>query len=136
MFGFGKRNKGVAKSKLIAFLDDADDALTLAYEQKDVRAAIPFLQNRLLDAVVEEIASGRDLTQELGLAKYRIRTWGSPIVNGADLIVRKQIRHKDVQIHGMIGIPVGDNIDEDWYVTQDTRGFVVTDIRRAEPNDT
>lgn len=136
MFGFGKRNKGVAKNKLISFLDDADDALTLAYEQKDVRAAIPFLQNRLLDTIVEEIASGRDLTQELGLAKYRIRTWGSPTVNGSSFIIRKQIRHKDVQIHGMIGIPVGDNIDEDWYVSEDNRGFVVTDIRRAESHDT
>lgn len=135
MFGFGKHNKGVAKSKIISFLDDADDALTLAYEQKDIRAAIPFLHSRLLDMIVEEISSGRDLTQELGLAKYRIRTWDAPIVNGASFIVRKKIRHKDVQIHGMIGIPVGDNIDEDWYVTQDARGFVVTDIRRVESHD-
>lgn len=135
MFGFGKRNKVIAKNKLIAFLDDADDALTLAYEQKDVHAAIPFLHSRLLDAIVEEIASGRDLTQELGLAKYRIRTWDSPIVNGSEIIVHKRIRHKDVQIHGMIGIPVGDNIDEDWYVTQDNRGFVVTNIRRTVSHD-
>lgn len=135
MFGFGKRNKPVAKSKLLSFLDDADDALTLAYEQHDVRAVVPFLQNRLLDMIVEEISSGVDLTQELGLAKYRIRTWGAPIPSGDNYIIRKKIRHKDVQIHGMIGIPVGDNIDEDWYVSSSNNGFVVTDIRRIENFD-
>lgn len=128
MFGFGK--KKVPDSKLMEFLNAADDALTLAYEQSDVHAAIPFLHARLLDYIVEEIASGRDLTQELGLAKYRIRTWSDPNKEGDHFVVRKKIRHKDVQIHGKIRIPVGDNIDEDWYVSSNATGFIVTDIRR------
>ena len=130
MFGLGK--KKVPTSKLLNFLNNADDALTLAYEQLDVHAAIPFLHARLLDYIGEEIASGRDLTQELGLAKYRVRTWSKPVIEGNQYIVRKQIRHKDVQIHGMIRIPVGDNIDEDWYISSSSTGFVVTDIRRIE----
>lgn len=128
MFLFGK--KKAAQNKLIKFLDDADDALMLAYSQRDIRAVTPFLTNSLLEYVGEEIMSGRDMTAELGLPKYRLRTWEESHKDGSTVIVRKKLRHKDVHIHGLIDIPVGDNVDEDWYVMEDKGDFKVTEIRR------
>ena len=78
--------------------------------------------------------SGRDLTQELGLPKYRVRTWEEAEKQGSTFVVRKKLRHKDVHIRGLIDIPVGDNVDEDWYVIEDYRGFRVVDIRRIGSN--
>ena len=130
MFGHHK-NKTAAPNTLTQFLEQADDALILAYEQKDIHAIIPFLHPRLIDFIGEEIKSGRDLTQELGLEKYRIRTWSEPLNSDNCTVIHKMLRHKDVKIRGMISIPVGDNIDEDWYVSKNNDKYVVMDIRRT-----
>ena len=131
MFGFGKKPK-VKPNKVIAFCEQADDALTLAYEQGDIQAAVPYFHYPLLDYLVEEIQSGKDLTQELGLKKYRLRTW--TILHESDTLItlKKQIRHQDVKIRGMVSIPVGDNVDEEWDVDVSTNKYGVENIRRLE----
>lgn len=130
MFGLFKKPK---VNKFIDFCERADDALTLAYERGDVQAAAGFFHNRLLDYILEEIQSGYNYVQELGIAKYRIRTWDTVIEepDGNTMKVTKHIRHQDVHIRGMIDIPVGDNIDEVWTLQKNGNNYLVLNIRRV-----
>lgn len=130
MFGFFKKAK---TNKLVDFCERADDALTLAYERRDVQAAAGFFHNRLLDYVLEEIQSGYDYVHELGMQKYRIRTWDTveEDPNSDTIKICKHIRHQDVHIRGMIDIPVGDNIDEVWTIQKANSNYLVLNIRRV-----
>lgn len=132
MWFFGKRKPKNPYGKVEEFLCKVDDALVRAYRNGDVQLVAPFLITPCLEDVTDDILSGRDHTQELGLDKYRIRTWCDyRACNNGGYIVHKQVRHKDVKIRGMISIPVGDNIDEDWFVVPQGDSYVVRDIRRC-----
>lgn len=119
-------------ASLETFLCTVDDALTLAYRQGDVQVVAKYLITPCREDVTDDILSGRDHTQELGLDKYRVRTWCDfrTCPNGG-YIVHKEVRHKDVKIRGMISIPVGDSVDEDWFVVPSGNSYVVKDIRRC-----
>ena len=129
MFGLFKKKR--KDDTFLKFCDAADDALMLCYEQRDIRAVVPYFSSSLLNIICEEIKSPRDLTQEYGIAKYRIRTWEDKTETSANnYTISKHLRHQNVSIHGMIDIPVGDNIDELWYVTEQEGKMYVQDIRR------
>ena len=138
MFGLFKKKKPTpTKGGLLKFLDEANEALMLAYEQRDISAVVKYFTYPYLDVISEDLRSGVDLTQELGLAKYRVITWSEPVFTEPnEYTSRKQLRHKNVKIHGLIDIPVGDNVDEIWYVLSTEKGFLVTDIRKVDGNGT
>lgn len=131
MWFFNKKPKNKF-SAVEAFLCTVDDALTLAYRQGDVHAVANYLVTPCIEDVTDDIMSGRDHSQELGLDKYRIRTWlNIRTVSDGSYIAHKQVRHSDVKIRGMISIPVGDNVDEDWFIIPKGNSFVVKEIRRC-----
>ena len=128
---FGLFKKKTPSDNVIAFCERADDALMLAYEQGDIHAIVPYFTHPLIDYILEEIQSGADLITEYGISKYRIRTWDNKqSINEAALSISKHIRHENVSIRGMIDIPVGDPIDEDWVVITQGNQMFVKDIRR------
>ena len=129
MFGLFKRKQ--KKDDVVAFCENADDALMLAYEQGDIHAIVPYFTHPLIDDILEEIQSGADLTQEYGIAKYRIRTWDNKFpTSDTSYSIDKHVRHENVAIRGMIDIPVGDPIDEVWCIVVQNNQLFVKDIRR------
>lgn len=137
MFGLFKKKNKTPVNEIVRFLNDANEALMLAYMQGDISAVTKYFTYPYLDVISEDLRSGVDLTQELGLAKYRVITWSDPVaVNDKEYTSHKSLRHKDVKIRGLIDIPVGDNVDEMWYVISTAKGYFVTDIRRLDSNVT
>ena len=130
MFGFLKK-KSKSADNFLRFCERADDALMLCYEQRDVHAVIPYFATPLLHAIHEELLSGDDMLQEYGIAKYRNRTWdGKRTVDDTHFSIIKRIRHENVYIRGMVSIPVGDDIDEEWIVEQNGAEWRVCEMRR------
>ena len=119
-------------SSVVRFLNEADDALTTAYYQKDVRAIVNYMSRDLLDYISEELHTYEDLTSGLGLKKYRIREWNILRDENDIIIVIKSLTHKNVKIKGKIAISIGDNKREQWEVHRYGAKFLVTNIRHLE----
>lgn len=118
------------KKGIVSFLDKADDALNNAYFNHDIHPVIPFMTPGLLDYIAEEVATHEDLTQGLGLKKYRVREWEIVQEDNTVVVALKKITHKDVQIRGLISIPVGDNKTEEWKLQRVGSSYKVTNIRQ------
>ena len=121
----------VKPHKVIKFLNEADDALMRAYYTKDISVVAEYMTRDLLDYMSEELSTHDDLTAKFGLAKYRIRNWTILDEQGDVIVVHKEVSHKDVRIKGMISIPVGDRISEEWYVHSDRNSYLIFDIKQS-----
>ena len=59
-FGSKKNKTAAGSSRVIGFLDKADDAYMLAFESKNIKPFTPYADPAVCTAVLQEILSGED----------------------------------------------------------------------------
>lgn len=118
LFGMGKpeQQSGVS-SKVVSFLDLADDAYILAFESRNIKPFAPYADPAVCTAVLQEILSGED--RFFGSSKLRKRQWEIVLQDGRTVQAVKTTSHAPIDAGGGIKIPLGDATSQAWDVRVD-----------------
>ena len=116
------------KSKVISFLEEADDAYILAYKTRDVKEFAKYATQPVVRELMESVLSADPIY--FGLQRYRHRTWNLVEDGNTIYVYFKDVTHDNVEIVHKIAIPVADSISERWTLSKDNNKYIVTDIRR------
>jgi len=124
-----RKNKRQKEDRLTAFLNEADDALILAHEKRNViffeQYSEPKLVNWLTDSIVEN-------DKLFGLAAYRVRDWTVEERLSDDSVrIKKFMTHEHIKLTKDISMSIGDDICELWTVVGISTGaYKVRKIER------
>ena len=99
---------------LMSFLDEADEALIIAYEKKDTRAFGAYADPRLIYYLSESIIENKRL---FGIKAYRIRNWEITSQSDTEVRVVKRLTHQHVKLSKQISMAIGDDITETWWIS-------------------
>lgn len=128
---FGNKSRKVAGgSRVIGFLDKADDAYMLAFESKNIKPLTPYADPAVCTAVLQEILSGED--RYFGTSKLRKRSWEVVLDDGRVVQAVKRVGHEAINCGRGLSIPLGDKVTQAWDVSVDgVNQFKVIKIGRA-----
>lgn len=127
---FGGKKKPAGGSRVIGFLDRADDAYMLAFESKNIKPFTPYADPAVCTAVLQEILSGED--RYFGTSKLRKRSWEVVLDDGRVVRAVKHVGHEAINCGRGLSIPLGDQISQVWDVTVDgVNQFKVVKIGRV-----
>ena len=130
LFGSKKTKSVAGSSRVIGFLDKADDAYMLAFDSKNIKPFAPYADPAVCTVVLQEILSGED--RYFGTSKLRKRSWEIVLDDGRTVRAVKHVGHEAINCGHGLSIPLGDQISQEWDVSVDgVRQFRVIRIRRA-----
>ena len=97
-----QEDKSVAgSSRVIGFLDKADDAYMLAFDSKNIKPFAPYADPAVCTAVLQEILSGED--RYFGTSKLRKRSWEIVLDDGRTVRAVKHVGHEAINCgHGSL----------------------------------
>lgn len=129
LFGNRKNRKvPTAETRLIGFLEKADDAYMLAFESKNIKPFTPYADPAVCTAVLQEILSGED--RYFGTSKLRKRSWEVVLDDGRTVRAVKRVGHVAINCGRGVSVPLGDDISQAWDVSVDgVNQFKVIRIR-------
>ena len=130
---FGRKKSAAKSSRVVSFLDKADDAYMLSFESKNVKPLSVYADPAVCTAVLAEILSGED--RYFGASKLRKRSWEVLLDDGRKVRAIKHVGHESINCgHGMC-IPLGDRETQVWDISVDgVDQFKVIKIGRAVCN--
>ena len=134
LFGSKKPKRSAGSSRVIGFLDKADDAYMLAFESKNIKPFAQYADPAVCTAVLQEILSGED--RYFGTSKLRKRSWEVVLNDGRVVRAVKRVGHEAINCGRGLSIPLGDQISQAWDVSVDgVNQFKVIRIGRAADDD-
>lgn len=129
LFGY-KKKEHAGSSRVVGFLNQADDAYMLSFASKNIKPFVPYADPAVCTAVLQEILSGED--RYFGTSKLRKRSWDVVLDDGRVVRAIKQVGHEAINCGRGLSIPLGDQISQAWDVSVDgVNQFKVIKIRRA-----
>jgi hypothetical protein len=126
----GSKSKGeatnVANPTLKKFLHDANSALVLSFEKRDVKYFSKYCTDQYCEHLCE-IFFFEDLPL-FGSKTYRKVSWEHIGEDGAEVaVIQRFVRFNNIKLKGMV-IPLGEDVKDHWYVRKIKRGFIVENI--------
>lgn len=114
-------------NKLIAFLEEADNAYIRAYQYRSLGQLIQFITRELAIEMQQKITYYND--KIWGTPAHRHRTWSVVSTDGAVITVRKELTFKKVK-YGKMRVKLGDDSVEYWKIIYDSmdRRYKVQEI--------
>ncbi len=114
------------QKRLIAFLNDADDARMRALQFSTIKYFTPYATSVACDWVLSDMYSGRELF--FGVAHLRKRKWEiTPLSAGGFSCIRR-IHHDDILCGRGLTIPLGEQRTLQWEVSPHGETFLVERI--------
>lgn len=125
---FGKLMGGGGKQ--VSLLEEADAALTKAFETKNVAGLDKYFTRSCLPKLAERIRAREKLYS--GIARYRHIEWTKLEESDGKTFYKKSVTYDNIQISKGISAPVGTDHEERWTVIVDTDGSTkVSEVRRV-----
>jgi len=130
LFGSKKKRDTAGGSKVIGFLNKADDAYMLAFESKNIKPFASYADPAVCTAVLQEILSGED--RYFGTSKLRKRSWDVVLDDGRVVRAIKSVGHEAINCGRGMSIPLGDQVQQVWDISVDgVNQFKVIKIGRS-----
>jgi hypothetical protein len=116
----------LASSDLLDFLEKADDAYILTYETSEIMYFSKYASSAVCHQVLDAIHKNSD--RLFGTKKYRKRTWSIIEQKKNEILLRKVVTQKKIEVKYGIKVALGDEIIETWRVSLNPSGYLVEDV--------
>lgn len=119
------RPEGISQ-ELYEFLEKADDAYILTHETAEISCFSKFANSSVCNEVLEAIY--KNPAKMFGTRNYRDRTWSVIEQRRNEMILRKEIVHRAIEVKKGISITLGDHLIEYWKISLKPSGFLVEEV--------